>query len=170
MKQNELIVENKAIYSVASNFNKNKRVKVLLSSNETLLFNRKELKRLKVTNNLSPDVIALIKPSLQRRSRKKSNKGKVQILRVLFDSGASANLIKAQHVEKYHKVQEDNTSWETDDGVFKTKKKAEVEFILPEFLENREIKLGFKVMDSEVEMGYDIILGQNALSKLGIIL
>ena len=57
MKQNELIVENKAIYSVASNFNKNKRVKVLLSSNETLLFNRKELKRLKVTNNLSPDVI-----------------------------------------------------------------------------------------------------------------
>ena len=58
--------------------------------------------------------------------------------------------------------------WVTACGNFTTTDVASLEFLLPEFSETAYISSDFHVCDHKI--GYDMIIGQETLQKLGIIL
>ena len=62
------------------------------------------------------------------------------------------------------------TSWIMKGGNFQTSKKCKTTFILNEFFENKSIEWNFYVDSTPGLHRYDMILGGNVLSQLGIML
>ena len=62
------------------------------------------------------------------------------------------------------------TSWITKGGKFQTSKKWKTTFILKEFFENKSIEWNLHIDSTPGLHRYDMILGHNALSNLGITL
>jgi hypothetical protein len=82
-------------------------------------------KRIKV-EELSTITIAYMKnkqPDLQDQKQK---------LRVLFDSGCGATLINKTFVRHWKKTESKSTKRSTKGGSFKTKRKCDIEFTLPQ--------------------------------------
>ena len=74
--------------------------------------------------------------------------GLPQRLRILFDSGCSATLINKKFVRHWKKSRNENVKWKTKAGVFKTKRRCEIEFSLPAFHENRNITCNASIDES----------------------
>ena len=94
-----------------------------------------------------------------------TNKGKIK-LQVLLDSGSTATLMKANHAKHLEQVKEESTTWRTTVGTFKTNSKAKAHFTLPELHEKRTVS--WKAHITEAPMSYDMIIGQDCLTALGI--
>ena len=125
---------------------------------------RKQI-RAKITH--SPEVVATL---LKETTVKNKIKTKVKHLRVLLDSGGSANLIQKRHVGQNFKLLDSKgpVTWTTANGKFRTTKIVVPEFQLPEFDERVTIKQPFHVCDHD--LGYDMIIGRETLAELGFII
>jgi hypothetical protein len=87
----------------------------------------------------------------------------------LFDPGCGATLINKKFVRHWKKTEGKSTKWSTKGGSFKTKRKCEIEFTLPAYLENRMINCNAYVDESHHELSnYDMIIGRDLLHSLGI--
>ena len=62
------------------------------------------------------------------------------------------------------------TNWITKGGNFQTSKKCKTTFILKEFFGNKSIEWNLHVDSTPGPHHYDMILGRNVMSKLGIML
>ena len=87
-----------------------------------------------------------------------------------MDSGGSANLVQKRHLGENFKLQNSKfpVTWKTANGKFRTTKIVLPEFLLPEFDDRVTLKQPFHVCDHE--LGYDMIIGRETLSELGIII
>ena len=89
-------------------------------------------------------------------------------LRILLDSGASATLIKASKAASLRKRPAEATKWTTSSGSFHTTQMAEVNVALPELSNSRMINTHVHVAPKLNQ--YDMIIGRDLLSELGITL
>jgi hypothetical protein len=90
----------------------------------------------------------------------------------LVDSGASASIVRARAlpptVTRLHKKR---TTFNTQGGNFVTSGLAFLPFILPDFAKHRKVEMDFHIDDTITDNPrYDIILGRDFLTKLGIVL
>jgi len=122
-----------------------------------ILTGRHKQKRQKVVH-LSPIVFAELRAGL--------GKVKTKALKVLLDSGASTSLVQASAVKKLRHKKTRSETWTTAAGTFQTTHTTDVEFKLPEFSSSRIIKANFHIMENHIK--YDMILGRDILSDLGI--
>ena len=97
--------------------------------------------------------------------------GQLTPVRILFDTGCSASIILRPFVNRISKYKKPSrTKWSTMGGVFETRRKAQIEFKLPEFATNRSIKWAMHVDDrtDPTKAQYDMIIGSDLLTELGI--
>ena len=100
--------------------------------------------------------------------RKNSTRGKPTPvnIRILFDSGGSGTVLSKKFAKKLRQDKCPTVEWTTMAGKVSTSKKAKVQFSLPEFFEDRLIEWRVHLADS---LGnYDMIIGRDMLSELGI--
>ncbi|HSN67194.1 MAG TPA: reverse transcriptase domain-containing protein [Fusibacter sp.] len=91
------------------------------------------------------------------------------VIKVLLDSGASATLVKSTWLPLLTVTDSNEvTCWETSAGTFETKQKALTQIILTELHESRTITCSAHVAPNLSK--YDMIIGREVLSELGIIL
>jgi hypothetical protein len=99
-------------------------------------------------------------------------KGSNQPLCVLLDSGTSSCIVLKKHVDRKNlsKYKGKPTHWKTMGGIYTTKRKALVEFTLPEFSTNKTISCVCHVDESANPhlTHYDMITGDELLKELGI--
>ena len=119
-------------------------------------------RKCKKTNQLTPVTIVLINSWL--------GKSKFKKIRILLDSGSSGSIILEKFVHKLCMKNDATTSWITKGGNFQTSKKCKTTFILKEFFENKSIEWNLHVDSTPGLHRYDMILGRDVLSKLGIML
>lgn len=60
------------------------------------------------------------------------------------------------------------SKWNTKGGVFKTNRTVNALFVLPEFHKNREIRWNCYVDESDNLSRYDMIIGRDLMTDLGI--
>ena len=82
----------------------------------------------------------------------------------------SGSIFLVKFVRKLRMQNNTTTSWITKGGNFQTSKKCKTTFILKEFHENKSIKWNLHVDSTPGPHHYDMILGHNVMSKLGIML
>jgi hypothetical protein len=115
-------------------------------------------KKIKTTHRCS-EVVAMMK-------------GSTEPLRVLLDSGTSSCIVLKKHVNRKNlsKYKGKPTHWKTMGGIYTTKRKALVEFTLPEFSTNKTISCVCHVDESADPhlTHYDMIIGDELLKELGI--
>ena len=89
--------------------------------------------------------------------------------RILFDSGCGGTLVNKSFVRKYKKISTTSTNWTTKAGTFKTTRKVNCQFTLPEFHQGKDITWTMYVDDSDKRLNnYDMIIGRDLLTELGI--
>ena len=89
---------------------------------------------------------------------------------LLFDSGASESFVREKYVKHLkHKFVKCNDNYEIAGGTFTVDKEVKLRFSLPEFGSSKIITSKFKI-DSSTDngIGYDMIIGRDILSILGI--
>ena len=97
----------------------------------------------------------------------KSRKGGAQDkdfkrMRILFDSGCGATLIKKEFTKKLKTTKAPVSKWNTKAGSFETKRKVKAQFLLPEFFADREVKWTMHVDESKVDdKTYNMIIGRD---------
>ena len=106
--------------------------------------------------------IVLIKTRLEKSKFKKN--------RILLHSGSSGSIILEKFVRKLRMKNDTTTSWSTKGGNFQTSKKCKTTFILNKFFENKSIEWNLHVDSTPGLHRYDMILGRDVLSELGITL
>ncbi len=98
--------------------------------------------------------------------------GSVHLLRTLLDSGTSATMLLRKHVEpgRISKYKGNPVKWTTLGGVYTTKRKALMEFRLPEFSLNKTITWSCHVDETTDPKfaQYDMIIGDDLMQELGI--
>jgi hypothetical protein len=97
-------------------------------------------------------------------------KSRLHKLRVLFDSRSSGSIIVAKFVKKLRIKNDTKTEWLTKGGTFHTSGKCKTNLILNEFYENKVIEWTLHVDKTSGPHGYDMIVGRDLMSQLGIIL
>jgi hypothetical protein len=97
-------------------------------------------------------------------------KSSIHKLRVLFDSGSSGSIIVAKFVKNLHIENDTKTEWLTKGGTFCTSGKCTTNFILNEFYESKVIEWILHVDKTFGPHRYDMIIGRDLMSQLGIIL
>ena len=135
---------------------------VNVSENFSLSDLRGRPQKCQKTNQLTPVTIALVNTQIGKSKYKK--------IRILLDSGSSGSIILEKFVRKLCMKNDATTSWITKGGNFQTSKKCKTTFILKEFFENKSIEWDLHVDSTPGPHQYDMILGHNVLSKLGITL
>ena len=103
-------------------------------------------------------------------NRKGGRKGKDhKRARILFDSGCGGTLVNKSFVHKYKKETCSATKWTTKAGSFKTNRKVNCQFTLPEFHQGKDITWNMYVDESDKRLNnYDMIIGRDLLTELGI--
>ncbi len=89
-------------------------------------------------------------------------------IRILFDSGASKSILFQGLVKKLRLKKTIPTEWNTAAGKMKTSHTAKVQFMLTEFDGRKVIEWEFHT--AEQEFSYDMIIGRDLLTELGIII
>ena len=82
----------------------------------------------------------------------------------------SGSIILEKFVRKLRMQKDTTTNWITKGGNFQTSKKCKTTFILKEFYENKSIEWILRVDSTPGPHRYDIILGRDVMSELGITL
>ena len=87
-------------------------------------------------------------------------------IKILFDSGASETILSNSVLGsiKTHKTKAQQ--WNTAGGVATTSEKATIQFSLPEFYEKTIVQKEVHVFSTP--MNYDMIIGRDLMSELGI--
>ena len=114
------------------------------------------------TNNLTPVTTAFINTRL--------GKSRFNKIRILLDSGSSGSIILEKYVRKLRMKNDHKTVWDTKGGTFRTSKKCKTTFILNEFFQNKAIEWNLHVDSTPGPHRYDMILGRDVMSELGITL
>ena len=91
---------------------------------------------------------------------------KARMVRILFDSGATGSFIDKQHTKRLRVQNTTQNIWQTGNGKVSTCKKVKTHLILPELYHERVIEHDFNVL--EHPLGYDVIMGTDLMSSLGI--
>ena len=89
-------------------------------------------------------------------------------LRILLDSGANESLIQASLVNQQQISETKKNVWNTMAGKFATNTSAKIAIKLPELSNSAEFSLKAHVISTE--SNYDLIIGRDFLSQIGIIL
>ena len=87
---------------------------------------------------------------------------------MLLDSGVTASLVTKRYAGGYHFTREEDTSWHTAAGDFRTDGKIKAKFALPEL--NPTGKVTYDLHVASTLGAYDIILGRGILQELGIVI
>ena len=95
-------------------------------------------------------------------------KTKTASIRILLDSGASKSIIFKELAKKLRQKKTSTTEWSTVAGTVRTDHKAKVQLKLSEFSEQKVIEWEFHTTDTK--FNYDMIIGRDLLSALGIII
>ena len=97
----------------------------------------------------SPEVLAILLHDLKDSDKNKNkNSNKLKTLRVLLDSGALTNTIRARHVKRHNrKTLKFPVKWDTTNGIFETMETVDAKFHLPEFTESTTVRQLFHVCD-----------------------
>ena len=95
-------------------------------------------------------------------------KPKYQQIRILLDSGASSTIVNEKFVKNLRLKKSDETDWSTMAGNFRTNTKCKILFKLPELHETAKIVEDAFV--TNMNSNYDMIIGRNTLSELGMVL
>ena len=119
-------------------------------------------KKCQKINQLTPVIVALVNTQLGKSRFKK--------IRILLDSGSSGSIILEKFVRKLCMQNDTTTSWIMKGGNFQTSKKCKTTFILKELFENKSLEWNLHVDSTPGPHWYDMILGRNIMSKLGITL
>ena len=98
--------------------------------------------------------------------------GKISAIRILLDSGTSSTIILRDYALNISKYKHESTKWRTMGGMFKTRRKAQLQFKLPEFSHNKKITWVAHVDEhtNSTESQYDMIIGSDLMEALGITL
>jgi len=112
------------------------------------------------TNHLAPITTVFINTQLGKSTYEK--------IRILLNSGSSGFIIVEQFVRKLRLTNDTKTSWSTKGGNFQTSKKCKTTLILNELYENKSIEWNLYVDSTAGPHCYDMILGHDILSELGI--
>ena len=87
----------------------------------------------------------------------------------LLDSGTSSSIVMGQFVKKLRMTKTAKaTHWNTKAGIFETNKSCKVQFALPEFDTQKLIEWKMHVDDSTTSNLYDMIIGTDLMTELGI--
>lgn len=100
-----------------------------------------------------------------------NNDEKKLILRCLIDSGSSESIILDEFVRGLQQKKSENPQrWATKGGVFKTDAQCVVPFYIVDFSTQKRVSWTFHVDSTTLSTrsGYDMIIGRDLLSKLGI--
>jgi hypothetical protein len=89
------------------------------------------------------------------------------MLKTLCDSGAGGCLITENYVKSMPVRSQKDTSWNTMAGTFQTNGMASVTFRLEELNDTAKVKYKFHI--EKILGNYDVIIGRDLLSELGII-
>ena len=114
--------------------------------------------------NLSPNTTEVVgSPIVYARLRTcEGQEPHVKTIRVLLDSGASATLIKSKLVEKLPRTRTKKpVRWKSLGGVFRTKTKCQVQFTLPEFLDQKLVTWQACVDEGKNDLWHDMIIGRD---------
>jgi len=125
-----------------------------------LLHIRKPRKKQKISH-LAPILIGELNIRL--------GKPKFEPIRTLLDTGTTSSLVLGRLTKKLRMTQSNkSTKWNTKAGIFETNKTCKVQFILPEFDQNKVIEWKMHVDDSTADFNYDMIIGTDLMVELGI--
>ena len=98
--------------------------------------------------------------------------GSIHLLRTLLDSGTSATMLLRKHAEpgRISKYKGNPLKWTTLGGVYTTKRKALMQFCLPQFSLNKSVTRSCHVDEStDLKFAqYDMIIGDDIMQELGI--
>jgi hypothetical protein len=89
-------------------------------------------------------------------------------LRVLVDSGATGSIILKKHAKRHGLNSKKTTSWKTAAGIVTTHGEVSVNCMFPELSESKIITHEFHVMKGSPDFPYDMVLGQDVITELGI--
>ena len=91
-------------------------------------------------------------------------------IRCLFDTGTTSTIVLKRFALELSKYKGERTRWRTMGGSFETKRKAKIDFKLPEFSHNKVISWVVHVdeMTSPESARYDMIIGTDLMSALQI--
>ena len=96
-------------------------------------------------------------------------KPKYKPIHVLLDSGTSSSIVMGHFMKKLRVTKTAKvTCWNTKAGIFKTNKTCKVQFALPEFDTQKIIEWTMHVDDSATSNLYDMIIGTDLMTELGI--
>ena len=99
---------------------------------------------------------------------KNSNKAKhLKRVKILFDTGCDATLVNKKFVTKLKPKAIKTSNWATKGGSFKTSRQVDVQLLLPEFHQNKEVRWTMYVDESSGESRYDMIIGRDLMTELG---
>jgi hypothetical protein len=119
----------------------------------------------KKKQKLNDDLVPMVIGSMNVKH--KESKKKVS-LRILLDSGASSSIIDRSFVPKRTLTTSSHSKWKTLAGTVYTPYEGVVKFKLPEFFESRTIQHKVYVTDNMSTMNYDMIIGRDIMSKMGL--
>ena len=139
------------------NDNKNSSLDQCLNDSFTLFHTRKDHPKIN-KKDLVPYTTATVNTSL--------GKPRPVNVRVLLDSGGSATIMRKSLARKLRVKQDKKTTWQTLAGKVSTANVARVQFKLPEFFDDRAVE--YNVHLTETLKNYDMIIGRDLLSELGI--
>ena len=95
-------------------------------------------------------------------------KPRLRKVKVLLDTGSTGSIILEKHCKHLRLRNDRSTQWLTKGGIFNTTKRCKTEFILDEFFTNKVIEWDLHVDTSEGPHRYDMLIGRDLLSELGI--
>ena len=101
---------------------------------------------------------------------REGQKPNAKTIKVLFDSGASATLIRGSIIKKLRRTKTRNMRWRTRGGTFHTEYRSKIQLSLPEFSDQKLITWQAYVDESSTDLNYDMIIGRDLLKELGIVL
>ena len=109
-----------------------------------------------------------LKPIVFVRFNTRLGKAKPVTLRALLDSGGSGSLVDEKFAKQLRlkKLQKSETVWTTPAGALQTTHKCNAQFTIPELHDNKLI--GWDLHVTKNLGAYDMILGRDVLSDLGI--
>jgi len=120
-------------------------------------------------DKINPITIAVLKRK-NESALNKNNRKHLKILKVLFDSGSTGNLISENFVKKSEMEPDDKRVWTTANGSFDTRMKAKMTILLPEFSGRKEVTLEYNLFPPSENMPYDVVIGTKGLASMKMVL
>ena len=97
----------------------------------------------------------------------RKGKAKFKIFRILLDSGCSSTIVMGGIIQKLGPEEDTPMQWNRQAGSNTTHLKVKIDFTLPALSATNVVTWNFHVDDSN-KGRYDMILGQDLLTKLGL--